>query len=384
MVDRTLVEFVKEALGKGAARADIEKALAQAGWHEDQVKAALAGFADVPFPTPIPLPKPYVSAREAFLYLVLFILLGVLATHLGALLFTLIDVFMPRDVQTSLYQIGWASGTIRWAVAALAVALPVYLVLSWRLQRARRRNPAMQGSRIRKWLTYVTLVFAASTLIGDFIAVIYSLLAGELTLRFLMKAAVIAAIAGVIFFYYVRDAERDEDSPPSLLLDRVVAGGVTIVAIAAAATGVSVIDSPAAVRAYERDETRLTAIADIAGSVDCYYTYEGRTPDSLEAMRRALDERSSATPLEYGCSWYEQVDPATGEPYEYSRVSDVSYELCATFDRATRDMGTPQTRSYSWRQNSGYRTMNATHPEGRHCFTLTAESLEDEEDAATR
>lgn len=379
MVDRTLVEFVKEALGRGSSRADIETALAKAGWHADQVRAALAGFADVAFPTPVPLPKPYVSAREAFLYLVLFILLAVLATHLGALLFTLIDVFMPRDAQPQLYQIGAASGAIRWAVAALAVALPVYLFLSWRLQRARRSNPAMQGSRIRKWLTYVTLVFAASTLIGDFIAVIYSLLSGELTLRFLMKAGVIAAIAGVIFFYYVRDAERDEDAPPPVALDRAIAGGVSFVAVAAAVTGVAVIDSPATVRAYERDETRLSAIADTAGAIDCYYSYEADTPESLEAMRAAMDARSSATPIEFGCSWYEQVDPATGDPYEYRRIDATHYELCATFDRATRETGSQQTRSYSWRQNAGYRTLNATHPEGRHCFTLTAESLEDTE-----
>lgn len=381
MVDRTLAEFVKDALGRGSSRADIENALGQAGWHADQIRAALAGYADVAFPTPVPLPKPYVSAREAFLYLVLFILLGVLAIHLGVLLFTLIDVFMPRDAQPSLYQIGAASGAIRWAVAALAVALPVYLVLSWRLQRARRRNPSMQGSRIRKWLTYITLVFAASTLIGDFIAVIYGLLSGELTLRFLMKAGVIAAIAGVIFFYYVRDAERDEDAPPPVTLDRIVGGGVTAVAVAASIAGVSVIDSPADVRAYERDETRLTAIADTAGAIDCYYSYENATPESLAAMRTAMDERSSRTPIEYSCTWHEQVDPATGAPYEYSRIDTETYELCAVFDRPTRETGQQQTRTYSWRQSGGWRTLNATHPAGRHCFTLTAESLADAEDA---
>ena len=38
--------FVREALAKGVSRADIEKALKKANWHEDEVKMALAGYAE--------------------------------------------------------------------------------------------------------------------------------------------------------------------------------------------------------------------------------------------------------------------------------------------------------------------------------------------------
>ncbi|HTM71037.1 MAG TPA: hypothetical protein VL118_09255, partial [Luteimonas sp.] len=69
---RDLELFVREALAAGQARPAIEAALAQAGWPAEQVRDALDAYADVPFAVPVPNPRPYLSAREAFLYLVLF------------------------------------------------------------------------------------------------------------------------------------------------------------------------------------------------------------------------------------------------------------------------------------------------------------------------
>ena len=43
------------------------------------------------------------------------------------------------------------------------------------------------------------------------------------------------------------------------------------------------------------DDARLDAITATAGAIDCYFTYEGETPDSLDAMRAALDARASTT-----------------------------------------------------------------------------------------
>lgn len=69
----------------------------------------------------------------------------------------------------------------------------------------------MQRSRVRKWLTYLTLVITACTLIGDAIGLVYNFLSGDLTTRLALKLMVIAAIAGVIFVYFIRDAERGDE-----------------------------------------------------------------------------------------------------------------------------------------------------------------------------
>src|SRR3989344_5692828 len=70
-----LTLFVKEALERGQSRDQIKGVLEQAGWKPDEVSNALQAYAEVSFPIPVPRSKPYMNAREAFLYLLLFLTL---------------------------------------------------------------------------------------------------------------------------------------------------------------------------------------------------------------------------------------------------------------------------------------------------------------------
>ena len=90
-----LDQFVRDALLRGCSRQGIEQALLDAGWAPEQVSGALAAYADVVFAVPVPRPRAYLSAREAFFYLVLFTTLYLSAYHLGSLLFELIDRHFP-------------------------------------------------------------------------------------------------------------------------------------------------------------------------------------------------------------------------------------------------------------------------------------------------
>ncbi|MEO6462133.1 MAG: DUF5671 domain-containing protein, partial [Candidatus Eisenbacteria bacterium] len=165
-------------------------------------------YADVAFPVPVPRPRPYLSARDAFLYLVLFTALYISAFNLGALLFTLIDRAFP-DPAMRVVDSGFRQA-IRWALANLIVAFPLFAALSVSVQRAIDRDPTRRASRIRKWLTYLTLFIGAGVLIGDVIALVNGLLSGELTTRFVLKVLVVAAIAGTAFGYYLSDLRKDE------------------------------------------------------------------------------------------------------------------------------------------------------------------------------
>jgi hypothetical protein len=206
--DDDLNGFVREALQRNVPRAQIEEVLIRAGWRDEQVRRALASYADVPFPVPVPRPRPYLSAREAFLYLVLFTALYISAFNLGSLLFTFIERALP-DASRSIGE-DWFRNSLRWAVANLLVAFPLFVWLTTFMQRAIARDPLRRASRIRKWLTYLTLFLGAGVLIGDLIALVNGVLSGELTLRFVLKVAVVAAIAGTVFGYYLADLRQDE------------------------------------------------------------------------------------------------------------------------------------------------------------------------------
>ena len=206
---RDLELFVREALAAGQARPAIEAALAQAGWPLEQVRDALDAYADVPFAVPVPKPRPYLSAREAFLYLVLFATLYISAYHLGSLLFDLLNRALPdpADMRFEVVQLGTS---MRWSVASLVVAFPVFLFVARLLGRELARNPVKRLSAVRRWLTYITLFLAAAIVIGDLIAAVYNVLGGEMTLRFTLKVLVVGAIAGTVFAYYLLDLRHEE------------------------------------------------------------------------------------------------------------------------------------------------------------------------------
>ena len=208
-VNEDLTGFIREALNRGLSRDDIRDALSQANWPADEVEAALRGFAPVDLPLAVPRPRPSLSAREAFLYLVLFGTLYVSSYSLGTLLFQFINLGFP-DLSWSQPQIDAIPETMRWAIASLVVATPVFLYTAWTVSREVAGSPLKRSSPVRRWLTYLTLAIAVSIIIGDATTVVYNLLSGEATARFMLKALTIGAIAGAIFVYYLRDLRRDE------------------------------------------------------------------------------------------------------------------------------------------------------------------------------
>jgi len=209
MTDIALSAFVKESLLTGASRTDIEKALIEAGWSKDQIVNALAEFSDIEFPIPVPRPKAYVSARDAFLYLLMFSMLYLSAYNLGQLLLQFVNIAIPDP---ALIEYGDHSlASIRFSTAALLVAFPVFLYVSARISRVIHNDPAQRTSAIRKWLTYLTLTIAACIIVGDLIFLLNSLLSGELTVRFILKAFIVGIISVVVFAYYLWTMRKDDE-----------------------------------------------------------------------------------------------------------------------------------------------------------------------------
>lgn len=163
----------------------------------------------IDFPLPVPKPKPYLSARETFFYLLLFVTLYISAFNFGNLLFIFIDQAFP-DPAMMAPNADWISFRIRGAVSALVVAFPLFLYLSRKIANELQNTPAGRSSGVRRWLTYLTLFIAACIILGDVSALLFNLLGGELTVRFVFKALVVAVIAGTVFIYYLKGLRREE------------------------------------------------------------------------------------------------------------------------------------------------------------------------------
>ncbi len=200
--------FARESLLRGLGKQEIRKAMLDAGWSEDQVRNAVDAYADVAFAVPVPRPRPQLSARDAFLYLILFTTLYISSYNLGSLLFDFINKAIP-DATVRTYQSGsWDS--MRWSSSSLIVAFPMFLFLSYHIGKDVARNPVKRLSPIRRWLTYLTLFVASCVLIGDLTALVYNTLGGELTSRLMLKVLTVGAIAGTVFGHYLSDLRREE------------------------------------------------------------------------------------------------------------------------------------------------------------------------------
>ena len=208
MADARLTVFVDAALRAGASRDAVRRVLEQAGWSKDQVGDGLAHYADVAFVVPVPRPRAQTIARDAFWYLLMFGTLYVSAYHLGDLLFGLINLSLPDDLERGNEM--YARSGIRWATAALIVAFPVFLLAAIRIARDVAAEPARLNSAVRKWLTQLTLLVAAAVLVGDCMTLVFNLLSGELTLRFVLKVLIVAVIAGAGFGYYMASLRADD------------------------------------------------------------------------------------------------------------------------------------------------------------------------------
>jgi hypothetical protein len=207
--DNELREFIRAALASGISRIDIRDALLKAGWATDRIEKSLDDFADIDFPLPVPRPHSSLSAREAFFYLLLFVTLYTSAFHLGNLLFLFIEKAVP-DPAIQGAAADWPDDRIRFSVSSLMVAFPIYLFLSAKINRELLSTPSGRASSIRKWLTYITLFIAAGVLIGDLTTLLFNLLGGELTLRFILKVLMVGMIAGTVFLYYLRGLRNEE------------------------------------------------------------------------------------------------------------------------------------------------------------------------------
>ena len=191
--------YVHRALEVGRPPEAIRADLAAAGWSEPQIGRALEAWEPGPDGLAVPRPRLQLSARDAFLYLTLFAALYISAWHFGALMFDLIELALPDPADRPQE---WRADSVRFSVASLIVAFPVFLALTVKLGREVARDPVRRDSAVRQWLGHLTMFLAVIVLIGATISVIYGLLRGDLTAHFVLKVATVAGIAAAVFGWF--------------------------------------------------------------------------------------------------------------------------------------------------------------------------------------
>ncbi len=324
--DEELLAFIEAAKAQGATDEFLIEMLRAQGWSSDLLYAAFAKHYAARTGLAVPVRQGIVEgARDAFLHLLSFGTLASWTIALGSLLFDFINRHFPDPVSTRYFEDGYTDTS---SLAALLVSFPVYIWVARYILADQERYPEKRESSIRKWLTWLALLIASSVILGDVITFLTYFLRGEISVRFVLKIAVVLAIAGGVFSYYIRSmrAPAGQRNPAYMTA---AAAGVLIGVLA----GFSLLGSPDRQRSLQADARRVM---------------------DLQTIQRAVDARPSlpVTLAEIGNA---PMDPVTRRPYDYRQTGPNTYQLCAVFSHESPGVS-PELVWY--------------HPAGRHCFDL--------------
>ena len=196
-----LVKFIEAARAKGASDAFISRLLRSFGWPQREIERAFYEVYEqlVGYPIPVPGGGAGEAARDAFMYLLSFLTLALWTQALGEMAFIFINHFIPDVLEGSYGNPSWQ---VAFCLARLIVAYPIYLLVMRQILKELSRYRHKSYSGVRQWLTNLTLLIAALIGIGTLIAFLASFLRGEITLRFILKVAVVLVIDGGVLWYY--------------------------------------------------------------------------------------------------------------------------------------------------------------------------------------
>lgn len=275
-----------------------------------------------------------IKAIDIFLYLGIAISLVTSVTSILQVLFTAINRKFP-DLLNDFYYVDVSQSDVRFAIASLVVMFPIYILISWYVGKDIKKFLYKQDIPVRKVMIYCTLFITILTLIGTLVSVIYTYLGGELSVRFGLKAVAIFVVALALFAYYYYSLRRDYSKPSKLpVLITLLA---TIFVIGSVVWSISIVGSPAEMRAKKIDSTRLSDISRIQQEILNRIQVTDKLPASLTDLDNVFQ------------GYKVPVDPITGKAYGYKinqqpvvklnyttnkkeMVTQAVFELCAAFD----------------------------------------------------
>ena len=349
-----LAAFLEHAKLKGMDHGTTRMLLLSAGWKEKEVARALAEHA---LEMPVPSPPDAGGAREAFLHLLLFAALYASAIAGVSLLFDCINRFLPdpalgEDARPNV----WTLRGIRWSLATLLVSFPAFVWLSRFLLREMSAQFEKAWSGVRRWLTYLTLFAAAVALAADVVTLVFYLLEGELSVRFLIKVAIVCIVAGMTFAYYLQTVRMPARVLAASGMHRRFGAAAAALVVTTVAWGVIVVGSPVSERQRKLDERRIGDLGTIETAIDrlCLGPRESREEGPPQVLAKPLPANLGEVVAGAVAMRPSVRDPATGDDYEYRVTGPSSFELCAVFDRVRDEDGEAR-----W-----------NHPAGHHCFAF--------------
>jgi hypothetical protein len=298
--------------------------------------------------------KPKATPKDFFLWAGAMLALYIGTFSFLSLMFSYID-YAFRDAALPYFGDPYQGG-IAYEMASLIVLAPVLLAIMRVIRRAIAADPSRSEVWVRRWGLFLTLFAAGATIVVDLIVLITAFLSGEdLTTAFLLKVLVVLLVAAAGFMHFSADLWGYWAKNPNYA--RYINWAVALLVVLTIASGFFIIGSPQSQRMYRVDDQRVSDLGSIQSYlVYTYYQNKQALPTTLSQLNDSIS------------GFMAPVDPETKQSYEYKVTGPLSFELCATFNAPTREMGPNIARPAS---PYGGISDNWQHGAGRTCFERT-------------
>jgi hypothetical protein len=324
-----LSSFIEHAREKGMDHATIRMLLLSAGWKEKDVIEALAKTS---LEMPIPAPPDRGGAREAFFHLLTFAAFYTSIIAVVLLLFRYVNRLFPDAAMLQRSE-AWDLTAIRWSLAFVIVSFPWFLWLSRALLREMQAHPERSWSGTRRWLTYLTMFLASIALGGDVITLVFRLLEGELSTRFVLKVLVVLVIAGLAFVYYFLSLRMPVDRRGTTHMHRGFAGAAGGLVLFTIVCGFAVTGSPGTARLHKFDDRRVEDLRTIQTEIGNICLGDGRYhPPEERQLQRPIPATLEQVADAARRNRPDIRDPETGDAYGYEILNERRFRLCAKFN----------------------------------------------------
>ena len=261
---------------------------------------------------------PKTTPKDFFLHLAATVVLYSAVIALLDLAFSIINYALPDALANYFVP----SSTV-WPMSMLIVLVPILYVVEWAINRDIAKVPEKKDIWVRRWRIYLTLFLTIARISGDLIALINTILNGEITARFIYKVLIILLVSSAVgkyYFFSIVDSKRW-----SAMVKRIVPWWGVVLVLAAIVSGFLIVGSPAKQRAARFDAQRVNDLTNIQWQIVNVWQQKGALPADLSGLTDSISGFTAPT------------DPATHAPYQYVRKTATSFQLCATFALASTD-----------------------------------------------
>ena len=314
------------------------------------------------------------TAEYFFLTIGMFVSLIVLVTNFISLFFSTIEKAMP-DALNAVYTYSYNTvdyNSIRTSLAILIIFAPIAFTLFYFWKKRNKLELSKYNEIIHKWTVYLIYFFTITAAAITLAVLVRYFIAGEITSRFIIKTIMVIASNGIVFFYFFRMQNANENWKSQKFMPYVYTYSIPLIILLLIVYSFCIIGSPASQRAMRLDQRRTEDLQNIQNQITNYYQQKQKLPAKIEDVINPLD------------SW--QVIPKDPEfekglVYEYKMTGKLSFNICATFSKESNEGLVENSSSGSIMSMKDiavssmpyYGGVNAnwSHPSGKYCFIRT-------------